>query len=444
MVNIRASVARAIEAGVIGAESGDRLIRSAKETFYQERSLVGAMDRTWGPTGNDEAVRFRRFIERGGFVDQKRLDALELLRRLSGSESIPRAVSRGAWNGETGVNRSTFIQQLHHDVTCRPFTRADRDLPGGEQVALEARLLGPRYRLLRRLAQLMSMAEALARGRRIAVTPHHLARVFKRDDFGLGPDAPGRRWTRTHDLDSRAMKRFVWRLATLRALLDAAGGTSRRRGERQAGYEPYLLALMRIEGRYQAQRAKRRDGEEFQLLRRIAKLWRVVDEVARENGVEPLDEPQVLADEFRRARGLDSRKSTRDWMQANDLHLDDFTRLVVTEARLSALRHGSRCSTLGFANAIEPVCWLLDAIRLSGFYPSLKRRIASQSGQEGWRQSEIGLGASFERTLRDHCARVGDPVPENVEEYARSLDFEGGVDELVAALERDSSNPHGA
>ena len=63
MVNIRASVARAIEAGVIGAESGDRLIRSAKETFYQERSLIGAMDRTWGSTGNDEAVRFRRFIE---------------------------------------------------------------------------------------------------------------------------------------------------------------------------------------------------------------------------------------------------------------------------------------------------------------------------------------------------------------------------------------------
>ena len=92
-----------------------------------------------------------------------------------------------------------------------------------------------------------------------------------------------------------------------------------------------------------------------------------------------------------------------------------------------------------FANTIEPVCWLLDAIRLSGFYPSLKRRIASQSDQKAWPQSKIGRGASFERTLRDHCARVGDPVPENVEEYARSVDFEGGADELAAALERDAS-----
>ena len=43
MVNIRATVASAVAAGVISAESGDRVIRCAKDTFYQERSFATAI-----------------------------------------------------------------------------------------------------------------------------------------------------------------------------------------------------------------------------------------------------------------------------------------------------------------------------------------------------------------------------------------------------------------
>ncbi len=401
MVNVRATVARAVEAGVIGAESAREVIQCAKETFYQERSLTRAMDRAWGTSRTGEAVRFRRFIEQGGYVDQKRLDALALLRHLADVYGAPR--TRESCVIE--VNRSCFIMKLQHQVMCRPFTAAEPDLPGEEKVALEARLLGPTYRLLRRLALLMSMAEALARARGVDVAPRHMARSFDADDFGLGPAARAARWTRARDLDDAGLKRYVRRLA------------------------------------------ERRGGEDFRLYRRSAKLWHVLDEAGRTLGVEAPDDRQVVCDEFRRARGLHTERVTLDWMRRNDLDVDSYAELAAAEARLSILCEASRTYTLGLIETIEPVCWLHDAIRLSGLYPRLKRRLAAPASSDG--RARRAAAPDFERALREHCARLGEPAPANVEEYARALDFAEGGAELAAALARrsrsaSSSCPSGA
>ena len=460
MVNVRATVARAVEAGVIGAESAREVIQCAKETFYQERSLTRAMDRAWGTSRTGEAVRFRRFIEQGGYVDQKRLDALALLRHLADVYGAPR--TRESCVIE--VNRSCFIMKLQHQVMCRPFTAAEPDLPGEEKVALEARLLGPTYRLLRRLALLMSMAEALARARGVDVAPRHVARSFDADDFGLGPAARAARWTRARDLDDAGLKRYVRRLATIRALLEASGKARGRHGRPTPVYEPHLLALMRIDGRYEHWRpatvpagvspgwavlrnAERRGGEDFRLYRRSAKPWHVLDEAGRTLGVEAPDDRQVVCDEFRRARGLHTERVTLDWMRRNDLDVDSYAELAAAEARLSILCEASRTYTLGLIETIEPVCWLHDAIRLSGLYPRLKRRLAAPASSDG--RARRAAAPDFERALREHCARLGEPAPANVEEYARALDFAEGGAELAAALARrsrsaSSSCPSGA
>ncbi len=449
MVNIRATVARAVEAGVIGSESGERVIRCAKETFYQERSLAGAIDQAWGTRARgEEATRFRRFIARGGYVNQKRLDALALVRQLAGMS--PKRVT--SQNGAAPVNRSYFILKLQHEVMCRPFTTADPGLPGEEQVALEARLLGSTYRLLRRLAQLMSVAHALARAQALAVSPRDLTHVYERDDFGLGPSARTRRWAQVRDLDDKARRCFVERLADIRALLEASEHKHGGRETRRSRYEVYLLALMRIDGRYTRWRpsgnrtgasvdravlrnAERRDGMEFRLYRRIAKLWRVVDEAATRVGMEPLDEPQLLSDEFRRARGLNLRESTRVWLRANNLDSDGYTALIAADARLSILCDNSRTYTLGLIETADPVCWLHDAIRLTRLYPSLKRRLARAPATDG--RSRQAPGGGVEQTIfRRHFARLGEPVPTNIEEYACSLDFINGETEFQTALEQ--------
>jgi hypothetical protein len=121
MVNIRATVAHAVSSGVIYPDSAERVIRCAKDTFYQGRSLGAAIDATWrGDSHAEEASRFRRFIARGGYVNQKRLDALELLRHLRDG-TTQRAVVHP-------VHRTSFILKLHYETTCRPFDTPNSDL----------------------------------------------------------------------------------------------------------------------------------------------------------------------------------------------------------------------------------------------------------------------------------------------------------------------------
>ena len=173
----------------------------------------------------------------------------------------------------------------------------------------------------------------------------------------------------------------------------------------------------------------------------------MLDEAGRTLGVEAPDDRQVVCDEFRRARGLHTERVTLDWMRRNDLDVDSYAELAAAEARLSILCEASRTYTLGLIETIEPVCWLHDAIRLSGLYPRLKRRLAAPASSDG--RARRAAAPDFERALREHCARLGEPAPANVEEYARALDFAEGGAELAAALARrsrsaSSSCPSGA
>jgi hypothetical protein len=444
LVNVRATVARAVETGVISAHSAAELLRLAKQTFYPERRLTDAIDQLWGKGARaGEAGDLRRFLEQGGYVDQKRLDALALLRGLAEDARHPPTSSPPA----ISTHRSSFIMKLHHDVMCRPFLTSEPDLPAEEQVALEARLLGPRYRLLRRLARLMSMAAALTRAQHVVVTPKHVAQVFEDGELGLGSAARSARWRQAHDLDAAAMRRFVSRLARVHALLD----TQPRTRELRAGELRYLLALLRIDDRYVrwgpvtvrtgavadgavVRRAQREAPEELRLYRWTARLWRAIDEAVVAVGIDSPDEVQTLADDFRRARGLIAGRTGRAWMRANGLGTDGLADLVTLDARLTLIDEASRTYTLGLGDDIEPVCWLHDAIRLAGLYPSLRRQVATATDGHG--SGRRASAQDLERALRQHWSRLGESAPADVDGYARSLDFGDGELLATALTER--------
>jgi hypothetical protein len=81
LVNIRATMAQAVGAGVIDPQTASALVRSQKERFYPSRKLAFAVtemrargfDVDWDATG--------RWLE-CGLVDQKRADAVEALMRV--------------------------------------------------------------------------------------------------------------------------------------------------------------------------------------------------------------------------------------------------------------------------------------------------------------------------------------------------------------------------
>jgi hypothetical protein len=87
---------------------------------------------------------------------------------------------------------------------------------------------------------------------------------------------------------------------------------------------------------------------------------------------------QSLSDEFRRKRGLDRRAATLAWRRENDLDCRGYERLVAMDARLALVSAGSQAYALGLQPGTDPACWLVDAIRLSGLYGRLKRKVGVQ------------------------------------------------------------------
>lgn len=389
MVNIRATVAGAVDAGVLTPVAAGRVIRCAKDTFYQDRTLEGIIEQALpGEADGAAAARFRRFVDDGGYMNQKRSDAEALLRHVA---SLPPA-GPSPTAGVPPVHRSSFILRLQHQFMCSPFDAPDADLPVQEQVAAQAATLGDSAAPLRRLAQLLAVVHALARARDLTAARGDRARVFTGDVLGLGPAARTRRWAKARDMDDEAQSAFFERLAVVHAV---KAGFERRVGRREARrrYDARLLDLMRLDGRYASwrppgrtsgpsvdrtvlRRAARRGGIAFAIDRRSSVLWAILGDLMSSLHAAAWTSPQVRSDEFRRARGLELRRDTLAWRRVNNLDARAYQALVERDARLTTVCRGDEPHALGLYALAEPVFWLLDAVRLAGMYGELKRRCA--------------------------------------------------------------------
>jgi hypothetical protein len=83
MVNVRATVGRALQSGVVDTTFGTSLVESAKSLFYKDRTyeavLKVAIGRGCAP---DMLDRFAAWLD-GGRIDQKRIDAEEMLHAMT-------------------------------------------------------------------------------------------------------------------------------------------------------------------------------------------------------------------------------------------------------------------------------------------------------------------------------------------------------------------------
>ena len=162
--------------------------------------------------------------------------------------------------------------------------------------------------------------------------------------------------------------------------------------------------------------AARRSGQELGLYRRLAALWSAVDEIVVARGIKPQGTPQFLSDEFRRARGLERQDATRAWQRANNLDADGYMTLVEKQARLSVPCDGTEARTLGLFHLVDPACWLLDAIRLTGHYIELKRRVyhdPAQPGPAGNRSRRNEMAKARTTKAAPKKAAVKDLAPKN-------------------------------
>ena len=245
MVDVRASLAAAAEAGVIGAASRRALVAAFKALNYRERrwDLLSELG-TAAAVDPAELERLEAWLP-GGRRAQKREDALELLSHLAEpAEAGPEAPEQ-----PFSFERTTLWAQF--------VEAADRQAPEEpealDRMVLEELRLDPEaFAETRRLATMR--AAALQGG-----LPHDPSAAGKRQALdrlrrrhGLWTRSDLEAWAEAAGLDGRGLERLI----EAEAILEA--GTE----DDRAAVEAAILDLLRLDGRFPALAARAGDKAE--------------------------------------------------------------------------------------------------------------------------------------------------------------------------------------
>jgi hypothetical protein len=245
MVNIRATLARAEAEGVVSSASRGALDAFAKSLFFPQRSwealLAGAAAQG---VAESEQAALRDWLPRGR-VDQKRLDALEMLAAMAEAPSQPEgAVPK--FNFEWTVFWDEFVQRS--DAVSE---KAGSSLQ--QRILDELRLEGPEaYARVEAMALLRMVAASGAARPATALSREDLQATLTdlRTRLGLFARADLDRWMARHDLDAASLERLLADETSVKNLRDRSRGA----------LEPFLLDELRLGGAYErlAERARKK------------------------------------------------------------------------------------------------------------------------------------------------------------------------------------------
>ncbi|MDK8875009.1 TfuA-like protein [Paracoccus sp. SSJ] len=235
MVNIRATAAAALAAGILDAPAAAHLLATAKALFYQQRdwpAILAAAEQV-PATMRDRLAAWLP----DGRIDQKRADALEMLHVLQAH------VAR-----DEPPPRAEFTFEWTEAWASAPWLAAHGDgIEAGDALMLDAlRLQGEPYLRLRRAALLRQLAAETATRERRGVQPDHVAEAALafRLPRGLLRGQDIDRWAAENGLDRPGFDRLMAGLAGLEALAR----------DRDAALAPAILDQLRLEGGYKALR----------------------------------------------------------------------------------------------------------------------------------------------------------------------------------------------
>jgi hypothetical protein len=136
MANIRRTLAAACDAGVVGAETHDALVRTAKESYYPERSYAGMLARARGVVADAELAKLRDWL-RTGKINQKRDDAVAMLcamRDFLAGDPRPKEVSYALQASEWWLRAERSAE------AAKAASKQDVDTTSDESVSLDAML----------------------------------------------------------------------------------------------------------------------------------------------------------------------------------------------------------------------------------------------------------------------------------------------------------------
>lgn len=339
MVNIRATIERAIDADVVSVGHGERVIRRLKATDYSQRSL----DEYLRVASDVEDHCLRDWLSKGNFVDIKQQDAVGLLCHLR--EASPEAFE------VTPVQLSLSLRRLllRTATTALPFSGFP--LPNSERL-LQLYATKPIFPSLRRLAVLLAFFDGWLRSQGSACSLDELMHDYVEPNLGQATCA---------ELLKNQLKSCI---TPLRRLAKPDVYTTLN----------FYEASLKLDGTYPSFKAicnlditrhKRDHPIYHRILVVVSALWELLECYLQTSDLEPSSaslEKYTL--EFRRERGLLLEHDMRNWLRENDLNLREAQALLAASSNFNYLLEGCFFEQFGFMDVAYDRNWLLYALKI--------------------------------------------------------------------------------
>lgn len=418
MVNIRATLESAVKNKIIDDSIKKIIENRAQNIFYQKRTLKKACEIAKGNTANAEEIeKLLEWSNNGGYVDQKKLDAITLLKQIAKSDLVETNEKAQAFQ----LSRTSCLRSLQRFTACQPFHIYREWLPIQEKTALMARLLGNHYSLAKRIARLMALVCNLAW-----------------DEYQLSTeDVPFGFQTKNfiQDLDCGKDKAqdYITRLKYINKL--ACFNLANPLTETAKNY---ILMFMKVSGDYEEYKTKfdveklsllaleekilyalkQDDPEKYTMLLYTAYLWTVIVKKVNEAELEPPEHDlSKFIVEFRNNKNLLSLESIMEWIQKNDLDRPGFINIMAEALTFDHIVKCNNTDGIGIFQENEKTWWLLDALYLTRLYPRAKRLLTDVKCRE--------------ETIKG----INKKMQEEGNKFAYSIDFEFGKEEFEAFKE---------
>ncbi|WP_427159566.1 TfuA-like protein [Aliinostoc sp. HNIBRCY26] len=360
LVNIRATVNHAVSQNILDPAIANLIINCAKKQFFGQRYLRQAVADAEALGGDAKVLaHFWNFLENGGYVDQKQLDAIGLLKHLV--TMVGESLEQNQVQFQ--LSKSMFIEELQARVAIRPLAKAYSWLPIKEKVCQEARLLGRVYIQLRNLAGLMRWCDAIAQSQNLPPLTVNLAEVNVISDE-LEP-ALGERWGRIQALLKIYSEHdgFHQQFEQLHGFILTMVGKNLSVDEEENQTQSVLANCER------------------QLYRLVATLWTLAEQTHSESEVNLRPSiNQKITQNFLQQQGVTNEAELETWLENKGLSATEFSHMMRAIARLEGFVNVPRWWSRGMSEYFSVTeCFLADALKLSGFYSILSKTVQSIS-----------------------------------------------------------------
>jgi hypothetical protein len=238
MVDIRATLAAAQEAGVVSSSLARLTVDSAKALHYPHRSVVAALDRLSDKTPFAGEIEQLRAWIADGFVSVKHRDAVLLLTHLAAQQHRGFAAPEVSYR----FAQTNVWHMMVHATKPDSEVRATAE-PSAEAVLEEIRLQPAALMEARQRALHRRLADDYAGRQNWHATSADLSdqAASFRKARGLEDAQDFQRWLERHHLDEQGFLRLltqeIWMARTEAAL--------------KPGLDPFLLAHLQVSGSYE-------------------------------------------------------------------------------------------------------------------------------------------------------------------------------------------------